>query len=112
VSLEDILEEIVGEISDESDRASALYSRTGEGEYVFDGKTHLTDVARALEVDEAFFDDVRGDAETLAGLMLEVRRGFLKRGESVSVAGLRLTALSMEGRRIERIKIRTRPEGE
>ena len=106
VSLEDILEEIVGEISDESDREGTLYTRTGEGEYIFDGKTHLGDVVRALGLDEEFFDEVRGDAETLAGLMLEIRRGFLKRGESVDCEGFRLTALSLDGRRIDKIKVK------
>jgi gliding motility-associated protein GldE len=110
VSLEDILEEIVGEISDESDREGTLYTRTGEGEYIFDGKTHLGDVTRALGLDEEFFDEVRGGAETLAGLMLELRRGFLKRGESVEGPGFRLTALSLDGRRIEKIKMIVRRE--
>ncbi len=105
VSLEDILEEIVGEISDESDREGTLYTRTGEGEWIFDGKSHLGDVTRALGLDDDFFDEVRGDAETLAGLMLEIRRGFLRRGESVECRGFRLTALSLDGRRIEKIKI-------
>ncbi len=105
VSLEDILEEIVGEISDESDHADKFYTRTPGGEYIFDGKTHLSDVTRALEVDDEFFDEVRGDAETLAGLMLEIRRGFLRRGESVEAGGMRLTALSLDGRRIEKIKV-------
>ncbi len=105
VSLEDILEEIVGEISDESDHEGRLYTRTDQGEYIFDGKTHLGDVVRALDLDEDHFDGVRGDAETLAGLMLEIRHGFLKRGESVECAGFRLTALSLDGRRIEKIKL-------
>lgn len=105
VSLEDILEEIVGEISDESDNVGSLYTLTGEGAYIFDGKTHLSDVTRALGLDEDHFDGVRGDAETLAGLMLEVRRGFLKRGESVDLDGMRLTALSLDGRRIGKIKL-------
>jgi gliding motility-associated protein GldE len=107
VSLEDILEEIVVEMSDESDRDGTLYTRTGEGEYIFDGKTHLGDVTRALGLEEEFFDDVRGGAETLAGLMLEIRRGFLRRGESVEVSGFRLTALSLDGRRIEKIKVKS-----
>jgi gliding motility-associated protein GldE len=105
VSLEDILEEIVGEISDESDSIGVQYTRTGEGEYIFDGKTHLGDLVRVLGLEEDYFDDLRGDAETLAGLMLEVRRGFLKRGESVECRGFRLTALSLDGRRIDRIKV-------
>jgi gliding motility-associated protein GldE len=105
VSLEDILEEIVGEISDESDREGKLYTRTDEGAYIFDGKTHLGDVTRALDLDEEYFDEARGEAETLAGLMLEIRHGFLKRGESVDCAGFRLTALSLDGRRIDKIKL-------
>lgn len=105
VSLEDILEEIVGEISDESDREGRLYTKTEKGEYVFDGKTHLGDVTRALGLEEDFFDSVRGEGETLAGLMLEIRRGFLKRGESVECAGFRLTVLSLDGRRIDKIKV-------
>jgi CBS domain containing-hemolysin-like protein len=103
--LEDILEEIVGEISDESDSIGVQYTRTGEGEYIFDGKTHIGDLVRVLGLDEDYFDDLRGDAETLAGLMLEVRRGFLKRGESVVCRGFRLTALSLDGRRIDKIKV-------
>lgn len=107
VSLEDILEEIVGEISDESDSEGSLYTRTPTGEYIFEGKTHLGDVERALDLEEGFFDDAKGEAETLAGLMLEIRRGFLKRGESVECGSLRLTALSLAGHRIEKIKIKT-----
>ena len=105
VSLEDILEEIVGEISDESDREGVLYTRTRESEYIFDGKTHLSDLVRALGLDDDFFDEERGDAETLAGLMLEIRHGFLKRGESVDCKGYRMTALSLDGRRIDKIKV-------
>ncbi len=106
VSLEDILEEIVGEISDESDIDTSLYTRTREGEYVFDGKVNLGDVERALDLDEGFFDSLRGEADTLAGLMLEVRRGFLKKGESVDCPPLRLTVLSLDGHRIEKIKVK------
>jgi gliding motility-associated protein GldE len=129
VSLEDILEEIVGEISDESDPDGTLYTRTAEGEYIFEGKAHLGDVERALDLDEGFFDDARGEAETLAGLMLEIRRGFLKRGESVAFRGngsgdssgsaesagagaagmasaMELTVLSLSGHRIEKIKVK------
>ncbi len=111
VSLEDILEEIVGEISDESDSESALYTLTAEGEWIFDGKTHLGDVERILGVDEGFFAPVRGDAETLAGLMLEIRHGFLRKGESVDFAPspgdarLHLSVISMAGRRIEKIRV-------
>jgi gliding motility-associated protein GldE len=105
VSLEDILEEIVGEISDESDRDTSFFTRIGEGQYIFEGKTHLGDFERALGLEDELFDEVKGDAETLAGLMLEVKRGFLRKGETVECKGFRFTILSLEGRRIEKIKV-------
>jgi gliding motility-associated protein GldE len=105
VSLEDILEEIVGEISDESDRDTSFFTRIGEGQYIFEGKTHLGDFERILGLDEELFSDVKGEAETLAGLMLEIKRGFLRKGETVECHGFRLTVLSIEGRRIEKIKV-------
>lgn len=108
VSLEDILEEIVGEISDESDIDRSLYTRIGEGEYIFEGKTHLGDFERALGLEEDLFGDVKGEAETLAGLMLEMKRRFLKKGESVESHGIRFTVIALDGRRIEKIKVRTR----
>lgn len=105
VSLEDILEEIVGEISDESDRDTSFYTKIREGEYVFEGKTLLGDFERALGLDEGLFDDVSGDAETIAGLMLEIKRSFLKKGESIESHGIRFTVMSHAGRRIDRIKV-------
>jgi gliding motility-associated protein GldE len=105
VSLEDILEEIVGEISDESDRDTSFFTRIGDGQYIFEGKTHLGDFERVLGLEDELFDDVRGDAETLAGLMLEVKRGFLRKGETVECKGFRFTVLSLEGRRIQKIKV-------
>ena len=74
VSLEDIIEEIVGEISDESDNDERLYTRLDGGSYLFEGKTHIGDFERILSLDEETFSDVRGEAETLAGLMLELDR--------------------------------------
>ena len=106
VSLEDILEEIVGEISDESDINTSFYTRIGEGEYIFEGKTHLGDFERVLGLEEDSFKDVKGEAETLAGLMLEMKRSFLKKGESVECCGMRLTVISLDGRRIEKIKVK------
>jgi gliding motility-associated protein GldE len=105
VSLEDILEEIVGEISDESDAEREHYTRTATGEYIFEGKTNLADVERALGLQEGIFNDVRGEADTLAGLMLELRRGFLKTGESVECHHIKLTVVSLSGHRIEKIRV-------
>ena len=105
ISLEDILEEVVGEISDESDVEESFYRRLNENTYLFEGKTHIVDVVRVLDLDDDIFEDVQGRAETIAGLMLEINRNFLKKGEEVSAHGIRFIVDSMEGHRIDKIKI-------
>jgi gliding motility-associated protein GldE len=107
VTLEDILEEIVGEISDESDaRQSAGYERLDDNTWLFDGKTHLDEFLKIAGQNEDLLNDVRGGAETLAGLMLEVKKEFLRAGESITVRGLRLTARSLTGHRIDKVKVK------
>ncbi|MBR2860053.1 MAG: gliding motility-associated protein GldE [Alistipes sp.] len=105
ISLEDILEEVVGEISDESDVDESFYRRLNENTYIFEGKTHIVDVARVLDLDDDLFEDVQGRAETVAGLMLEVNRNFLKKGDEVQAHGIRFIVEKMEGHRIDKIKI-------
>ncbi len=105
ISLEDILEEVVGEISDESDVDESFYRRLNENTYLFEGKTHIVDVARVLDLDDDLFEDVQGRAETVAGLMLEINRNFLKKGDEVQAHGIRFIVEKMEGRRIDKIKI-------
>ena len=108
ISLEDIMEEIVGEISDESDTDASFYTRTGENTFIFEAKTSLMDFCKVLELDEETFDDQRGEAETIGGLMLEIRRDFLKKGESVTCHDIELRVESLSGHRMEKIKV-TRP---
>ena len=105
VSLEDIVEEVVGEISDESDVDESFYRRLNENTYLFEGKTHIVDVTRVLDLEDDIFEDVQGRAETVAGLMLEIKRNFLKKGDEVSAHGIRFIVDSMEGHRIDKIKI-------
>lgn len=105
VSLEDIIEEVVGEISDESDTDEALYTRLDANTYLFDGKTHIVDFERIVELDEDTFADVKGRAETLAGLMLELRCDFLKQGDTVTAHGIRFVVHHVEGHRIDKIKV-------
>lgn len=105
LSLEDILEEVVGEISDESDVDESFYTKIGEGKYIFEGKTHIVDFERVLDLEEDSFADVQGRAETLAGLMLELKRNFLKKGDKVSSHGITFKVESLEGRRIDKIKV-------
>ncbi len=105
VSLEDILEEVVGEISDESDEDESFYERLNDNTYLFDGKTHIVDFERVIDAGEDIFADVQGRAETLAGLMLELRRDLLKKGDMVEAHGIRLTVHKMDGRRVDKIKV-------
>jgi len=105
VSLEDILEEVVGEISDESDEDESFYERLNNNTYIFDGKTHIVDFERVIDAGEDIFADVQGRAETLAGLMLELRRDLLKKGDTVEAHGIRLTVQKMDGRRVDKIKV-------
>ena len=105
ISLEDILEEVVGEISDESDVDESFYRRLNDNTYLFEGKTHIVDVTRVLDLDDDIFEDVQGRAETVAGLMLEINRNFLKKGDEVQAHDIRFIVEKMEGHRIDKIKI-------
>ena len=105
VTMEDILEEIVGEISDESDIEQSFYTKLSENTYLFDGKTHLNDFLKVLSLDEDYLDEAKGEAETLAGLMLEIRKDFLRRGEMLAYRRLTLRVDAMDGRRIDKIRV-------
>ncbi|MDE6861428.1 MAG: CBS domain-containing protein, partial [Alistipes sp.] len=105
VSLEDIMEEVVGEISDESDEEERLYVKVNDNTYIFDGKTHIGEFERALGFEEETFADVEGHAETLAGLMMEIKSDLLRRGDEVTAHGVRLIVDKMEGRRADKIKV-------
>ncbi len=105
VSLEDIIEEIVGEISDESDGDESFYQRIDAKNYIFDGKTHIGDFERILDLDEDSLSDVKGEAETLAGLMLELKRDFPVKGDSFVAHQIRFTVQGMEAHRIDKIRV-------
>lgn len=105
VSLEDVLEEVVGEITDESDDEEKLYEKIGENTYIFDGKIHIGEFERALGFDEDAFADVEGHAETLAGLMMELKRDLPRRGDELSAHGVKFFIATMDGRRVDKIKV-------
>ncbi|TAJ13433.1 gliding motility-associated protein GldE [Marinilabiliaceae bacterium JC017] len=104
VTLEDILEEIVGEISDELDDDEAFFSRLPDGSYVFEGKTQLNDFHKVTETDETIFESVRGDAETLAGLILEIKGEIPKKHETIKFGSYAFTILAADNRRIKKVK--------
>lgn len=106
VSLEDILEEVVGEISDESDdEEERLYERLGDGSYIFDGKIHIGEFERIIGFEEETFADVEGHAETLAGLMMELKRDLPRRGDELKSHGVKFFIATMDGRRVDKIKV-------
>lgn len=112
VSLEDILEEIVGEITDESDvQTPECYRKIDDNNYIFEGKTPLADVEEILGFEEGYFGELEHDAETLAGLMLEIKCDFLKKGESVMAKGVRFTVEELDGRRIDKALVNIRDAG-
>ena len=106
ISLEDILEEVVGEITDESDDdEDRLYEKIGENTYIFDAKIHIGEFIRAIGYDEDSFADVEGHAETLAGLMMELKRDLPRRGDELQSHGVKFFIATMDGRRVDKIKV-------
>ncbi|MBQ9705421.1 MAG: gliding motility-associated protein GldE [Paludibacteraceae bacterium] len=105
VTLEDILEEIVGEISDEYDEEEKQYTRLADNVFLFEGKTLLNDFYKIMDVDEEEFEKVSGEIETLAGLVLELKGDFPKRGEVVIYDRFEFEIVAMEKRRIKSIKV-------
>ncbi|MEG1664186.1 MAG: CBS domain-containing protein [Mucinivorans sp.] len=106
VTLEDILEEIMGEIADESDKNEDFYKQLDRDTYLFDGRTHIGDFLRVLGLPVSYVDRVRGEADTIAGLMLEINCDFLESGQSVEFESLHLTAQGIQGRRITKVLVK------
>ena len=112
-TMEDVLEEIVGDIDDEYDTEESFYSKLNETTYVFDGKTQLNDFYRVTGMTEEDFDsDVLEDAETLAGLLLNIKGNFLKVNEMVCYGKCEFTVLEVDKYRIAKIKLRIMPDTE
>ncbi|HDR89083.1 MAG TPA: gliding motility-associated protein GldE [Bacteroidetes bacterium] len=105
VSLEDILEEIVGEISDEFDEDESTYTRIDENNYIFEGKTQLNDFYKIMGVSPDVFDKVKGDADTLAGLILEIRGEIPGKDEIIPIGKYIFRIESVDKRRIRKIKV-------
>ena len=105
ITLEDIIEEIVGEISDEFDQDDLSYSRLDEDNYVFEGKTTLKDLHKVLQLEDNVLDDEDLEAETLAGLILEITGKFPKKGDLVRYRGYSFLIEAIDKKRIKQVKI-------
>ena len=109
VTLEDIMEEIVGEINDEYDEEEKFYSKLNYNTFVFEGKTLLADFCRILNIDDDEFAEVEGDADTLAGLLLEIKGDFPSMHEKLDYKNYSFEVMGIEERRISKIKVTVHP---
>ena len=105
VTLEDVIEEIVGEINDEYDEVERPFVKINSNTYLFEAKTMLTDFHKALDLDDDLFDEVSGDADSLAGLLLELKGDFPDLHESIDYRHLTFEVMEMDERRIVKIKV-------
>ena len=105
VSLEDIIEEIVGDISDEFDDENINFTEIDDKNYLFEGKITLKDFYRIIDVEEELFESKKGEAETLAGFILENLGNFPKKGQKIQFANLSFTIETIDNKRIKQIKV-------
>jgi putative hemolysin len=105
VSLEDVIEEIVGDISDEFDDEPLNYSKIDDKNYIFEGKINLKDFYRIIDVDEDLFEDKKGEAETIAGFILEILGNFPKKGHKIVFENCTFVIESVDLKRIKQIKV-------
>lgn len=104
VTLEDIIEEIVGEIDDEYDERNSLFRKIGRDTYMFDAKVPISEFCRDIEIEEEELGDI-GDAETLAGLLLEIKGDFPERKESLKRGPCQFLVVSMDRHRITKVRV-------
>ena len=106
VTLEDIIEEIVGDISDEFDDEDLVFSKLDERNFVFDGKTTLKDFYRVVKIEEEdIFEAQKGESETIAGFVLEIAGSFPKRGDKIKFNDYQFVVESLDKKRLKQIKI-------
>ena len=110
ITLEDVIEEIVGEISDEFDDDDLVYSKLDDHNFVFEAQTSLLDFCRVLGESREQFDVVSGESETLAGLVLELSGKFLNKGEKIKFGKFTFQVESVNQRRLLQIKVTLKEE--
>ena len=105
VTMEDIIEEIVGEINDEYDDEEKPYQRLNQNTYIFEAKILLADFMKLLDLDDDYFEEVEGEADTLAGLLLEIKGEFPQLHEKITYKGFSFEIMEMDERRIVKVKV-------
>jgi len=111
VTLEDVMEEIVGEIRDEFDTEEQLFSQLDDDTYVFEARAQLSDLFRAVDLDPDALDPYRGEADTVAGLILEQLNRMPLKGESIETGPVAWTVEACDRRRIVRVKVKVDRDG-
>ena len=111
ITLEDVIEEIVGEITDEYDDVDLIYSKLDDHTYVFEGRAPLNDMYRVLNIDGKLFEDHKGESETIGGFVLELTGRIPQKGERVSLHNFDFTVESADNKRVRRVKVHFRDEG-
>lgn len=106
VTLEDVMEEVIGDIKDEFDTdEESDYVKIDDNNYIFEGKTNLTDAARVLDIDSAVFEKVKGESDTLAGMILEILGFIPKPDKEINVGNIKLKVVSVDKKRIQKITL-------
>lgn len=109
VTLEDILEEVIGEIKDEFDEEETGYKKVDDNNYIFEGRTMINDVCKIMELQTDTFDSIKGESDSLAGLVLELAGEIPQPGKVVSSGEFEYTVLEVEKNRIQRVKVTIKP---
>jgi CBS domain containing-hemolysin-like protein len=110
VTLEDILEEIIGDIKDEFDEEETGYKKIDDNNYIFEGRTMLNDVCRIMDLQGDIFDQVKGESDSLAGLVLELAGEIPTVSQVVQSGDFQFTVLELEKHRINKVKITIKPQ--
>lgn len=110
VTLDDVLEEIVGDISDDFDNEDLMYSKLDDFNYVFEGKTALIDMYKVLDIDGEIFEEAKSESDTIAGFAIEQAGKILKKNERVTFENYTFTVEAADSRKVKRIKVTIHPE--
>lgn len=105
ITMEDIIEEIVGEINDEFDDDEIIYNKLNDNTYIFEGKTSLNDVCKIVGVEASLFEPVKGESESLGGLLLEINKKLPRTGEQIKYENFVFTVVAVDQKRIKRIRV-------
>lgn len=105
ITMEDIIEEIVGEINDEFDDDEIIYNKLNENTYIFEGKTSLHDLCKITGIEHSVFEEIKGESESVGGLILEINKKLPRAGEQIKFENFVFTVVAVDQKRIKRIRV-------